>query len=65
MIIDSRTALLQHAAEDPLTQFVNNRVDQLLTYFDLPDPDLDLVPLVREAYLRGMRDGNTKIGELL
>lgn len=65
MSIDGQATLLQHAADEPLTRFVNNRVDQLLEEFDLPDPDLDLVPLVLEAYLRGMRDGTRKIGDLL
>lgn len=62
----SRDVPLLQAAEDPLQRFVNARVDQILDEFKhLPDNDLELVPLVLEAYLRGMRDGTRKIGELI
>lgn len=61
---------LQQAAQEPsgidaapIEGFIHNRVEQMVKH--LSGVNLEIVELLHEAYIRGMQDGNLRIGELL
>jgi hypothetical protein len=49
---------------EELNGLVTYRLDELCEkHKHLMDKDLNIIELVRDAYLTGMRDGNLKLGE--
>jgi hypothetical protein len=64
MIDPSARALQVQAAQGVLEHFITKRLDQLLEGVDFSNT-LTLIPVFKEAYLMGMADGGTELGELI